>query len=315
MFKQVLTILALSSRRDMELRHLKYFVAVAEELNFRRAAEVVHVAQPALSQQIKQLEDELGVALFVRSHHKVELTAAGKTFYASAQMILKDARQAVADARAVEQGEAGRITMGFVSSAAINVLPSLLTFIRSQLPRVEVELKELAPGEQIDALYHNKLDLGLFHAQLEDVVFETAVMSREKLIVALPGVNRFARSKQIDLRQVASETVIMPARHATSGYFEIARSAFQAVGVMPERIYHTSLLQTGLLLVGAGLGISLVPESFRRIKVQGVVYRPLATDSPTIDLIAAWRRDNTSPLLARLAKEIQRHSAILLKTQ
>lgn len=298
----------------MELRHLKYFVAVAEELNFRRAAEVVHIAQPALSQQIKQLEDELGVALFVRSHHKVELTAAGKTFYASAQMILKEARQAVADARAVEQGEAGRITLGFVSSAAISVLPSLLAFIRSQLPRAEVELKELAPGEQIDALYHDKLDLGLFHAQLEDAAFETAVVSRERLIVALPSANRFARSKQIDLREVACGTVIIPARHATPGYFEHARSAFQAVGVMPERIYHTSLLQTGLLLVGAGLGISLVPESFQRVKVQGVVYRPLAIASPTIDLIAAWRRDNTSPLLARIAKEIRERSATLLTT-
>jgi DNA-binding transcriptional LysR family regulator len=298
----------------MELRHLKYFVAVAEELNFRRAAEVVHIAQPALSQQIKQLEDELGVALFVRSRHKVELTAAGKTFYASAHMILKGARQAVADARAVEQGEAGRITLGFVSSAAISVLPSLLAFIRSQLPRAEVELKELAPGEQIDALYHDRLDLGLFHAQLEDAAFETAVVARERLIVALPSANRFARNKQIDLREVASETVIIPARHATPGYFECARSAFQAAGVMPERIYHTSLLQTGLLLVGAGLGISLVPESFQRIKVQGLVYRPLAIASPTIDLIAAWRRDNTSPLLARITKEIKGHSAALLAT-
>lgn len=292
----------------MELRHLKYFVAVAEELNFRRAAEVVHVAQPALSQQIKHLEDELGVALFVRSRHKVALTAAGKTFYASAQMILQEARQAVADARAVEQGEAGRITLGFVSSAAISALPSLLAFIRSQLPRAEVELKELAAGEQIDALYHDKLDLGLFHAQLEDTAFETAVVSRERLIVALPSVNRFARSKQIDLREVASETVIIPARHATLGYFECARSAFQVAGVLPERFYHTSLLQTSLLLVGAGLGISLVPESFQRIKVQGVVYRPLATASPAIDLLAAWRRDNTSPLLARIAKEIRARS-------
>jgi DNA-binding transcriptional LysR family regulator len=244
----------------------------------------------------------------------VELTAAGKTFYASAQMILKEARQAVADARAVEQGEAGTITLGFVSSAAISVLPSLLAFIRSQLPRAEVELKELAPGEQIDALYHDRLDLGLFHAQLEDAAFETAVVARERLIVALPSVNRFARNKQIDLREVASETVIIPARHATPGYFECARSAFHAAGVMPERIYHTSLLQTGLLLVGAGLGISLVPESFQRIKVQGLVYRPLAIASPTIDLIAAWRRDNTSPLLARIAKEIKGHTAALLST-
>jgi DNA-binding transcriptional LysR family regulator len=303
----------------MELRHLKYFVAVAEELNFRRAAEVVHVAQPSLSQQIKQLEDELGVALFVRSHHKVTLTVAGKTFYASAQMILREARQAVADARAVEHGEAGRLTLGFVSSAAISVLPSLLAFVRSQLPQAEVELKELAPGEQIDALYHGKLDLGLFHAELKDAAFETAVVSRERLIVALPSASRFARNKQIDLREVAGETVIIPARHATPGYFEHARSAFQAAGVMPERIYHTGLLQTGVLLVGAGLGISLVPESFQRVKVQGVVYRPLATafptsDLPKIDLIAAWRRDNTSPLLARIAKEIRERSAALLTT-
>jgi DNA-binding transcriptional LysR family regulator len=296
----------------MELRHLKYFVAVAEELNFRRAAAGLHIAQPALSQQIKQLEDELGVALFARSRHKVELTAAGKAFYASAQMILKEAKRAVADARAVEQGEAGRITLGVVSSAAISVLPSLLAFIRAHLPRAEVELKELAPGEQIDALYHDQLDLGLFHAELKDSVFETAVVSRERLIVALPRANRFARRKQIDLREIAGETVIIPARHATPGYFECARSAFQAAGVMPERVYHTSLLQTGVLLVGAGLGISLVPESFQRMKVLGVVYRPLALASPTIDLIAAWRRDNTSPLLARIASEIKRRSAALL---
>jgi len=296
----------------MELRHLKYFVAVAEELNFRRAAEVVHIAQPALSQQIKQLEDELGVALFVRSRHKVALTAAGASFYASAQMILREARRAVVDARAVEQGEAGRITLGFVSSAAISVLPSLLAFIRAQLPRAEVELKELAPGEQIDALYHDQLDLGLFHAELKDALFETAVVSRERLIVALPGANRFARRKQIDIREVAEETVIIPARHATPGYFERARAVFQAAGVMPERIYHTSLLQTGVLLVGAGLGISLVPESFQRMKVQGVAYRPLTDASPTIDLIAAWRRDNTSPLLGRIAEEIRKRNATLL---
>jgi len=184
----------------MELRHLKYFVAVAEELNFRRAAEIVHVAQPALSQQIKQLEDEIGVTLLERSQHKVRLTPAGQAFYARALAILRDAKQAMADARAVEDGEAGTLAIGFVSSAAISVLPTLLTFIRTQLPLAEVDLKERAPGEQIDCLYHDTLDLGLFHAQLEDAAFETAVVARERLIVALPSANRFARSKQIDLR-------------------------------------------------------------------------------------------------------------------
>jgi DNA-binding transcriptional LysR family regulator len=296
----------------MELRHLRYFIAVAEELNFRRAAEIVHVAQPALSQQIKQLEDELQVALFVRNRHKVALTAAGRTFYVSAQQILKEARQAMADARAVEHGEAGRMTLGFVSSAAISVLPAVLAFSRKQLPLAEIELKELPPGEQIEALYQGRLDLGLFHAQLEDPAFETAVVAREQLLAAVPSTSRYARHKRVDLREIARETVIIPARHATPGYFERARTAFQAAGILPERVYHTSLLQTGVLLVGAGLGCSLVPESFQRIKVQGVVYRPLTTTPPTIDLLAAWRRDNASPLLQRIVQEIQALSAAVL---
>jgi DNA-binding transcriptional LysR family regulator len=296
----------------MELRHLRYFVAVAEELNFRRAADVVHIAQPALSQQIKQLEAEMGVTLFIRSHHKVELTEAGKAFYLRAQAILKETQQAVADARAVEDGEAGSLTLGFVSSAAISVLPMFLAQLRAELPRAEIELKELAPGEQIDGLYNRTIDLGLFHANLNDELFETVIVAREQLIVALPATSKFAQHSVIDLRELAHETVIMPARHATPGYFERARSAYQAVGIMPERIYHTSLLQTGLLLVGAGLGVSLLPESFQNIQVRGVVYRQLATTSPTIDLVAAWRRDNTSRLLAWLTGEIKAYSASLL---
>ncbi|MBS1806756.1 MAG: LysR family transcriptional regulator [Acidobacteria bacterium] len=298
----------------MELRHLRYFVAVAEELNFRRAAEVVHIAQPALSQQIKQLEDEMGVTLFARTHHKVQLTEAGQAFYLRAQAILQETQHAVQDARAVECGEAGRLTIGFVSAAAIQVLPMFLHQLRTARPHAEVELKERAPGEQIDDLYNRKLDLGLFHANLEDDLFETALVARERLIVALPAENPFARRDLIDLRELARETVIMPARHATPGYFERARSAYQAVGVMPERIYHTSLLQTGLLLVGAGLGISLLPESFQNIQMRGVVYRQLTHAAPTIDLIAAWRRDNTSRLLEWLTTKIKAFSDSQLQT-
>lgn len=296
----------------MELRHLRYFVAVAEELNFRRAAEAIHIAQPALSQQIKQLEAEMEVALFDRNHHKVELTEAGKAFYLRAQMILEETQRAIVDVRAVECGEAGRLMLGFISTAAIKVLPKFLTWLRAELPRAEIELKELAPGEQIEGLYHRTLDLGLFHANLVDDLFETALVARDRLMVALPATNPLARCDVIDLRDVARETVILPARHATTGYFECTRAAFQAVGKMPERIYHTNLLQTGLLLVGAGLGISLVPESFQNIQVREVVYRPLATAAPTIDLIAAWRRDHTSRLLERVTGEIKAYSASLL---
>jgi DNA-binding transcriptional LysR family regulator len=284
----------------MELRHLRYFVAVAEELHFRHAAEVVHVSQPALSQQIKQLEDEIGVTLFIRSHHGLQLTPAGKAFYEEAENILEGAKVAVANARKVEHGEAGTIKIGFVSTAAINVLPAALKHLRDCVPAAEVELKELAPGEQIEFLYRSQLDIGFLHAKLADDVLDSCTVARERLILALPDKGRHTREPVVDLKDLAGETAIMPARLAISGYYEHVRAAYQMAGVLPEKVHHTRLVQTGLLLVGAGLGISIVPESFRSIRVKGVIYKKLAIEPPAAELIAAWRRDNNSPLLMRL---------------
>ena len=289
----------------MELRHLRYFVAVAEALHFRRAAEIVHIAQPALSQQIRQLEQEIGATLFERTHHKVLLTQAGRAFYVKARSILKDAQQAIADARAVEQGQAGTAVLGFVSTAAIIVLPKILAHVRVQSPRAEIELQELTPSEQIDRLYRNMIDLGLLHAKLDEPAFDHMVVARERLILALPKANRFASRSVVNLRDLAHETAIMPAVHATVGYYERAWAAYQAAGIQPERVHHTRLLQTGLLLVGAGIGVSLVPESFRNIRVTGVVYRRLTTDPDPIDLLAVWRKDNRSPLLEGMVKYLK----------
>lgn len=288
----------------MEFRQLKYFIAVAEALHFRRAAEIMHIAQPALSQQIRQLELEIGATLFERNHHKVQLTQAGKAFYVKAQSVLNDARQAVTEARAVEHGDAGTLVIGFVSTAAINVLPKVLANVRDQMPRAEVRLMELPPSEQIDCLYRSSIDLGFFHARLEEAAFDSLVVARDRLIVALPKTNKFARRPTIDLKDLSKETAIMPARHATAGYFERARALYQAAGVQPDHVHHTHLLQTGLLLVAAGLGVSLVPESFRNIRVRGVVYRRLSTQTAPIELLAAWRRDNGSPLLIRMIKHL-----------
>ena len=281
----------------MELRHLRYFVAVAEALHFRRAAEIVHIAQPALSQQIRKLEEEIGARLFERSHHKVLLTQAGRGFYTKAKSILKDAQQAITEARAVQDGQAGTAVIGFVSTAAISVLPKLLAKVREQTPLAEIELRELTPSEQIDSLYRSVIDLGFLHAKLAEPAFDSMVVARERLILALPKTNRFSSRSVINLKDLVNETAIMPAMNATLGFYERARAAYQAAGIQPERIHHTRLLQTGLLLVGAGLGVSLVPESFRNLRVTGVVYRRLAIDPAPIDLLAVWRKDNTSPLL------------------
>jgi DNA-binding transcriptional LysR family regulator len=223
----------------MELRHLRYFVAVAEQLHFRHAAELVHVAQPALSQQIRQLEEEIGVKLFERTHHKVQLTPAGKDFYENAQSILKQADQAVAKARKVEFGDAGTIRIGFVSTAAIRVLPDAVKKLQRQVPSAEVELNEFAAGEQIDGLYREQLDIGFIHAKLSQDILKTMVVARDRLIVAVPASCKLARCKRVDMKDLASWTAIMPAGHSISGFYEQVRMAYQMAGVRPERVHYT----------------------------------------------------------------------------
>jgi len=288
----------------MELRHLRYFIAVAEQLHFRHAAELVHVAQPALSQQIRQLEEEIGVTLFERSRHKVRLTPAGKAFYEYAQRILKQADQAVTEARKVESGDAGMIRIGYVSTAAIRVLPDAIKKLQRQVPAAEVELSELAAGEQIDRLYREQLDIGFVHAKLSQDILKTRVVARDRLIAAVPGACSLARCRRVDVKDLASWPAIMPAGHAISGFYEHVRLAYQMAGVRPERVHYTRLLQTGLLLVAAGVGVSLVPESFQAIHVRGVVYKRLRVEPPVSELVAAWRRDNDSPLLNRFVQNL-----------
>jgi DNA-binding transcriptional LysR family regulator len=291
----------------MELRHLRYFVAVAEQLHFRHAAELLHVAQPALSHQIRQLEEEIGVTLFERARHKVLLTPAGKAFYENAQSILKKTNEAVAEARKAENGDAGKIRIGFVSTAAITILPDAIKQLQREIPSAEIEMMELAAGEQIDGLYREHLDIGFLHTKLTEHVLETMVIARERLILAVPETCKEARGRRIDLKNLTSWMAIMPVQHAStgSGFYEHVQMAYQMAGVMPEKIHYTRLLMTGLLLVGAGLGVSIVPESFKSIHVKGVVYKELLLEPPMCELVAAWRRDNTSPLLRRFLAELR----------
>jgi len=283
----------------MELRHLRYFAAVAEQLHFRHAAELVHVAQPALSQQIRQLEEEIGVKLFERSRHKVRLTPAGKAFYENTQRILRQVDQAVSKAKKVELGDAGSIRIGFVSTAAIRVLPDAVKKLQKQAPSAEVELNELSAGEQIDGLYREQLDIGFLHAKLSQDILKTKTVARDRLVAAVPAASKLAGRTRVDLKDLASWTAIMPAGHTSSGFYEQVRMAYQMAGVRPESVHYTRLLQTGLLLVAAGMGVSLVPESFQSMHLKGVAYKKLKVEPPLSEMVAAWRRDNTSPLLAR----------------
>ncbi|BDU71799.1 LysR substrate-binding domain-containing protein [Mesoterricola silvestris] len=287
----------------MELRQLKYFVATAEELHFRKAAERVHVAQPALSQAIHQLEEEIGTLLFERTNRKVILTPAGRVFYARAKVMADNACMAVREARGVGRGDAGTIAIGFISTAALKVLPAALRHFKDVIPTAQVELCELGPGEQMDELARGHLDIGLTISEVLDEGYRVLEICREPLIAALPDTPAFAALERVDLRAVSGETVITPLRHPRRGYYETVADAYRRAGVKPANIQCVRMIQTGLMLVQAGLGVSLIPESFTQIQLKGVIYRPLVDPAPEIAVSAVWRQDNETPLLQKFISE------------
>ncbi|WP_306601889.1 LysR substrate-binding domain-containing protein [Geothrix sp. 21YS21S-2] len=288
----------------MELRQLKYFIATAEELHFRKAAERVHVAQPALSQAIHQLEEEIGTLLFERNNRNVALTAAGRVFYARARVMADNACMAVHEARGVGRGDAGMVAIGFISTAAMKVLPATLKHFKEVIPAAQLELRELGPGEQMEELARGQLDIGITISEVLDEGFGVLEICREPLIAALPDRPPYAASDHVDIRDLVDETIITPSRHPRRGYYETVADAYRKAGVKPANIQCVRMIQTGLMLVGADLGIALVPESFKAIQIKGVIYRPLAEPRPEIAVSAVWRSDNVSPLLHKFITEL-----------
>jgi DNA-binding transcriptional LysR family regulator len=290
----------------VELRQLRYFLAVAQELHFTRASKVLHVAQPALSQQIRLLEGEIGTRLFDRTNRRVRLTPAGDAFRARARFALEQAAKAASDAARVGRGEAGSISIGFVSTAIYSVLPNLLRWFREQVPAVDLKLHELEPSEQLAAIERGSLDMAMMHASLESPDLESVVVSRERLVVALPEQHPALLKRRVDLRLIAQETVLLPPRHAVAGFHEIVISAFQQAGYMPSATQPVRLLQTAVGLIAGGIGVALVPACFRQhLCIRGIVYRPIAGLKTEAELVAVWRKDDSSPLLARVQKYLR----------
>lgn len=297
----------------MELRQLRYFLAVAEDLHFTHAAERLHVAQPALSQQISQLEREVGVKLLERTSRHVVLTSAGEVFRKRASVAIEQLERAAVDAGTVGRGEAGLISLGFISAAVVQILPVMLRWFRHQIPAAIIDLRELEPADQIEAIRQRHLDIGLLHGTIESTELATMVVVREKLVVALPESHPAACKEQIELKSLSKETIFLPRRHAFPGYYELVIHACQDEGFEPTFLQPTNLLQTAVALVAGELGVALVPESFpHNLPVRGVVYKPIAEPAPVAEMIAVWRADNESPLLttfrAGLARVVQEGS-------
>ncbi len=282
----------------MELRHLRYFTAVAEELHFGRAAARLCMAQPPLSQQIRQLEQELGVVLFNRTKRRVELTAAGRAFLEQVQPVFAQVERAVRAAQRTSRGEIGQLGIGFVPSADLDLLPRVLRVWRARFPRVEMELHVLLPSEQVEALRDGRIQVGFVRLPMDDSGLVVEPIQREPLLAALPVGHRLARRARVRLADLAADAMVMFPRRMAPGYYDLLIRACGRAGFVP-RVLHEEAgsIQTNLALVAAHLGVTLMPASIRSLRRAGVVYRPLAAPVPIVEMAVAYLREDQSAVL------------------
>jgi DNA-binding transcriptional LysR family regulator len=276
----------------MEIRHLRYFVAVAEELHFTRAAARLQTAQPALSQQIRRLERELGAQLFVRNNRSVELTHTGLVFLDHARRVLAEAERARQAAEKAIQGDLGGLTVGYLPQSAVSLLPELLVAYRARHPHVDIGLRELSNVDQADALMSNRIDIGLMTRQVDQAAVRAVHLRRVRMVVVMPADHRLADRRVIRLRELAEERWIHPASHSGPLYAACAKAGFEPL-IGPQATEAVARM----LLVAAGLGLAIDAEDAPRLRSHHVVYRAVVQPKITVDLVAAWRHDRASPLL------------------
>ena len=285
----------------MRYRRLGYFVAVAEELSFTRAARRLHMAQPPLSQQIALLEKEVGTPLFDRTRRTVRLTAAGAALLPEARRLLADLDETVRMVRSVGEGTVGRLAVGFVPSAMGGVLPDLLRDFRATHPAVELTLREMAPDALLRAVHDRRLDLAVLYLPISEPDLAQRLLASEQLLLALPEAHPAAAARSVALADVAEEPFVLPERHDVPGLHAAVTTLFADAGVTPRVAQRgVWLIQPVLGLVAAGIGLAVVPSSAATFHRRGVTLRPLAEAAHQLELAAIWRRDDASPPLRGL---------------
>jgi DNA-binding transcriptional LysR family regulator len=293
----------------IEMHRLRYFVVVAQELHFRVAASKLHIAQPPLTKQIKKLEDDVGVPLFKRTRRHVELTPAGQVFLAQAKNILALVDQAADAARRAGRGEFGELEIGYASSADLEVLPRVIPAFRLKYPGVRLHLRSLFFSDQVAALRSQQIDVGLVRLPgilTDDLIFEP--IRKEALIVALPSQHALAKRPSVSLRQLAQERYIMFPRHFAPGLYDTITGAFRNMGASLNVVEEADHIQLNLSLIAMGDGMSLLPESLRSLKRDGVTYLPLRPERIDTELGMVYRRNDDSPALANFVGTAREHA-------
>jgi DNA-binding transcriptional LysR family regulator len=284
----------------MELRHVRYFLAVADNLGFRQASKQLHVSQPSLSVQIKQLEEELGVALFRRSKRRVEITRAGEVFLSAAREILLRIQQASAAALHAESGEVGTVRIGFIPTASFHIVPRVLEKMRSTLPLVNVELKEGPEDPQIAGLRSGAFDVCIGHLSRTYHEIENLLLIRERVVVALPKGHSAARKRYVRLRDLEGELLIMPSKDLLPGLHQMIATAYLKNHMPLGRYQMAEHFQTGINLTKARVGFMFLPSSAKDFIPDGVVLRTPDFSIGPLDTFALWSRGNVDPHVNRV---------------
>jgi DNA-binding transcriptional LysR family regulator len=284
----------------VELRHLRYFVAVAEERHFGRAAQRLHMAQPPLSQQIRQLETELGVDLLRRTTRRVELTAAGAAYLARAREVLAAVEAAGGEAQRVAAGMEGRLAVGCVGSATYSLLPALARALREELPLVDFSFRgEMLVPDQVAGLRAGAIDLGLLRPPVDDPGLRLITLRRDRLLVVLPEDHPLARRRRLRPADLADADLVVHAGGGRSMMHGTVVGLCRAAGFEPRVRHEVAETSTLVTFVAAGLGLAVVPQPVAALGVPGATYRPLVAAGAGVDLAAAHPADEPSPPVRR----------------
>ncbi len=280
----------------MELRHLRYFVAVAEEMHFGRAAERLGMSQPPLSQQVKDLERELGAQLIDRSRRRIGLTHAGGLFLEEARLALSQAEKAARTARRAHRGEIGTLSIGFVGSATYEVLPEALRSFRERYPDVGLELRTMHSAQQAEAFREGRIQVGFLRPPVDGSI-ATRTLLEETLVAALPADHSLADAQKVSLSELAGEDFVLAPRPSGPAVYDRIVGLCRRAGFSPNVAQESAELQTVAGLVAAGVGVALLvgrPEHLLRHR--GVAYREVGDPGSTWELVLAWRKEERSPV-------------------
>ncbi len=280
----------------MDLRQLRYFLAVADNLHFRRAAEFLHLSQPALTLQVRALEEELGVQLLHRDRHRTSLTAAGEVLRNEARALLGSADRIADKIKRAARGQIGLLRIGFISTAASRILPPIISAYRIHHPEVELDLHNILTAEQLVALQGRTIDIGLLRMPVQEHnTIEFIPIHREPFVVVLPSTDPLARKPHLSLNHLRDSNFVMYARHHAPGFHDQIIRMLNDAGFSPHIAHETGEMYTLVSLVSAGIGVAIAPESIEHYCIPGVVIRRLPKLKMHSDIALALLKENDHP--------------------